>query len=163
MPTEIERKFLVTSDAWRHQASRSIRYRQGYLGPAETSSVRVRVSDSAAYLNIKGATLGVSRLEYEYPIPLDDAHEMLDRLCRKPLIEKTRHIVEHAGHHWEIDVFEGDNEGLIVAEIELASEDESFARPPWLGTEVSDDVRYYNVSLVAHPFKAWGASRGSCP
>lgn len=155
MPVEIERKFLVVSDAWRAQVAGSKRYRQGYLGGAEHSSIRVRVSDHDAYLNIKSATLGVSRLEYEYPIPLADAHEMLDRLCRKPLIEKTRYFVDHAGHRWEIDVFEGDNAGLIVAEIELESPDAAFARPDWVGDEVSDDIRYYNVSLVEHPFKAW--------
>lgn len=156
MATEIERKFLVLSDTWRSHVTRATRYRQGYLGSAETSSVRVRVSDTNAYLNIKGATVGVTRLEYEYPIPSADAHEMLDRLCRKPLIEKTRHLVDHAGHCWEIDVFEGDNAGLIVAEIELKAEDELFVRPDWLGKEVSDDTRYYNVSLVTQPYKTWG-------
>lgn len=156
MASEIERKFLTVSDAWRTEARRSVRYRQGYLGRAETSSVRVRVSDEAAYLNIKSATLGIERLEYEYPIPLADAHEMLDRLCHKPLIEKTRYFVEHAGHQWEVDVFEGDNAGLVVAEIELETPDEAFERPAWLGDEVSHDPRYYNVCLVEHPYREWG-------
>ena len=155
MASEIERKFLVASDAWKNSVSRSVRYRQGYLGRAEASSVRVRVSDRDAYLNIKSATLGIERLEYEYPIPLADAHEMLDRLCHKPLIEKTRHWVEHAGHCWEIDVFEGDNAGLVVAEIELQAPDEPFELPAWAGAEVSHEPRYYNVCLVEHPYSAW--------
>lgn len=155
MASEIERKFLVLSDAWKDAAYRSVRYRQGYLGRAETSSVRVRVSDRDAYLNIKSATLGIERLEYEYPIPLDDAHEMLDRLCHTPLVEKTRHWVEHTGHCWEIDVFEGDNAGLVVAEIELQTPEESFERPVWLGAEVSHEPRYYNVCLVEHPYSQW--------
>lgn len=155
MANEIERKFLLASDAWKGAVQRSVRYRQGYLCPVDTSSVRVRVSDEAAYLNIKSATLGVERLEYEYSIPLADAHEMLDQLCRKPLVEKTRHFVEHAGHLWEIDVFEGDNEGLVVAEIELRSAEEPFEHPAWLGQEVSDEPRYYNVCLVDRPYRAW--------
>lgn len=155
MASEIERKFRVISDAWRPLVSRSVRYRQGYLGPVETSSVRVRVADDAAWLNIKSATLGIERLEYEYPIPLSDAQEMLDRLCRRPLIEKTRHWVPYAGHTWEIDEFEGDNAGLIVAEIELRRVDEDFVRPPWLGEEVSHEPRYYNVCLVERPYREW--------
>ena len=157
MASEIERKFLIVSDAWKASVVRSVRYRQGYLCPVDTSSVRVRVSDDMAYLNIKSATLGVERLEYEYPIPLSDAHEMLDRLCRKPLVEKTRHFVEHAGHCWEIDVFEGDNTGLVVAELELQTTDEAFERPAWVGEEVSHEARYYNVCLVDRPYSAWEA------
>lgn len=158
MASEIERKFLIVSNAWQGAVYRSVRYRQGYLGRVETSSVRVRVSDDSAYLNIKGATLGIERLEYEYPVPLADAQEMLDRLCQKPLIEKTRHWVEHAGHHWEIDVFEGDNAGLVVAEIELQSTDEAFERPDWLGGEVSHEPRYYNVCLVEYPYCEWSVN-----
>lgn len=156
MPTEIERKFLVSSDSWRDSVIESTRYRQGYLGEADTSSVRVRISDTEAFLNIKGATVGASRLEYEYPIPLPDAHEILDRLCRKPLVEKTRFIVNHGEHRWEIDVFEGENAGLVVAEIELDAVDERFAHPPWIGEEVTQDVRYYNASLVSYPYSQWG-------
>ncbi|APZ42670.1 CYTH domain-containing protein [Acidihalobacter ferrooxydans] len=155
MASEIERKFLIKSDAWTAAVSHSVRYRQGYLGQVESSSVRVRVSDTDAYLNIKSASLGIERLEYEYTIPLADAHEMLDQLCRRPLIEKTRHWVEHAGHRWEIDVFEGDNAGLVVAEIELESPDETFERPVWLGAEVSHEPRYYNVCLVDRPYSVW--------
>lgn len=155
MASEIERKFLVTSDAWKQEVKRQAHYRQGYLCPVDTSSVRVRVADEAAWLNVKSATLGIERLEYEYSIPLGDANEMLDRLCKRPLIEKTRYWVEYADHTWEIDVFEGDNEGLVVAEIELDRPDETFELPSWAGAEVSHDPRYYNVCLVDHPYKEW--------
>lgn len=155
MATEIERKFLVADETWRRRAAPGVRMRQGYLSGGGQSSVRVRVQGDAAYLNIKSATLGVRRHEYEYAIPLADAEEMLDLLCAQPLIEKMRYEVEHAGHVWEVDVFEGDNAGLVVAEIELASEDEIFEKPAWAGEEVSHDPRYYNVSLVKHPYKAW--------
>ena len=155
MGREIERKFLVTGDGWKKSVARSVNYRQGYLASQEQCSIRVRVSDRQAHLNIKSATLGVERLEYEYEIPLADAHEMLDQLTTGPLIEKTRHYVDVAGHTWEVDVFSGDNEGLIVAEIELESADEPFDRPDWAGDEVSDDPRYYNVCLVTNPYKNW--------
>lgn len=155
MAIEIERKFLVNSDRWREKADAGQHLAQGYLIGAREASVRVRIEDERANLNIKSATLGIYRQEYEYPIPLADAREMLDTLCEKPVIEKTRYHVKHAGHTWEVDVFEGDNAGLVVAEIELASETETFEQPDWLGEEVSADPRYYNVSLVKHPFKAW--------
>lgn len=155
MGVEIERKFLVNGDAWKKNVSRSIHYRQGYLCGSTHASVRVRVTDEDARLNIKSATLGVQRDEFEYVIPLDEARQMLETLCEGPLIEKTRHLVEHKGHIWEIDVFEGQNQGLVVAEIELSVEDEAFERPPWVGEEVSHDPRYYNTSLVRHPFCQW--------
>lgn len=155
MATEIERKFLLANDDWREQADAGVRMRQGYLAGSEKSSVRVRVAGEQANLNIKGATLGITRQEYEYPIPLADAHTLLDSLADGPLIEKTRYHVRHGAHTWEIDVFSGDNQGLVVAEVELAAEDEVFARPAWLGEEVSDDTRYYNVCLVKHPYKDW--------
>lgn len=155
MAREIERKFLVTGEGWRQGVERSVRYRQGYLSSDKGCSIRVRVSEAGAHLNIKSATLGVQRHEFEYAIPLADAHEMLDTLCSGPLIEKTRHYVPHGGHLWEVDVFEGDNAGLVVAEIELAREDEPFERPDWVGEEVSQDPRYYNVCLVEHPYKTW--------
>lgn len=158
MPTEIERKFLVTGEGWRDHVARSVRYRQGYLANNERCSVRVRVADRDARLNIKRARLDVRRAEYEYAIDPVEAEEMLDTLCERPLIEKTRHFVPWAGHVWEIDVFEGDNAGLVVAEIELDDEDEPFALPPWIGREVSDDPRYYNVNLVKHPYRRWGGS-----
>lgn len=155
MATEIERKFLVISDEWRHCGNSGTRFRQGYLVGAEKASVRVRVEGEQANLNIKSATLGVRRQEYEYSIPLEEAEEMLDTLCEKPLIEKTRYLVPHDGHTWEVDVFAGDNEGLVVAEIELEAEDEAFSTPPWVGEEVSGDTRYYNVCLVKHPYSEW--------
>jgi adenylate cyclase len=160
MATEIERKFLVVSDGWRGAVRRSARYRQGYLASGPSSSVRIRTSENEAWLNIKGATLGVRRSEYEYPIPLADANEMLDTLCDGAVIEKTRYYVEHEGKLWEVDVFDGANDGLVVAEIELGSENEAFARPDWLGEEVSHDRRYYNVSLVSHPYCSWDRAHG---
>jgi len=155
MATEIERKFLVIDDTWRAAVSKQSFYRQGYLASSDGTSVRVRVADGKAYLNIKSMTLGVSRYEFEYVIPLADAEDILEDLCLGPKIEKVRHFVNHAGHIWEVDVFEGDNAGLIVAEIELGSEDEVFEKPSWAGDEVSDDERYYNVCLVKHPYKEW--------
>lgn len=155
MAQEIERKFLVVDDSWREHIVKTIDYRQGYMSNTERASVRVRVAAGQAHLNIKSATLGVERLEYEYPLPEADAHEMLDKLCDKPLIEKTRYYVEDAGHTWEVDVFAGDNAGLIVAELELPSADTPFNQPAWLGEEVSHDPRYYNVMLVKHPYKDW--------
>lgn len=161
MATEIERKFLVVDDSWRQAVVRSARYRQGYLAGGKSSSIRIRTTDGGAWLNIKGATLGVRRREYEYPIPPADAAEMLAELCEGALIEKTRYFVEYEGKVWEVDVFEGDNEGLVVAEVELGSETETFARPSWVGAEVSNDTRYYNVCLVTHPFKDWGREDGA--
>ena len=161
MSIEIERKFLVTDDSWRAAASPGMRYRQGYLSTDPSSSVRVRVCGDEAWLNIKSAVVGITRREYEYVIPAADAHEILESLCVKPLIEKTRFIVEHEGHAWEIDVFEGDNAGLVVAEIELRSADDEIALPAWAGKDVSGDIRYYNQRLVEHPFSKWGGSRRS--
>lgn len=155
MATEIERKFLLCSDAWRDQVHSQCHYRQGYLASNPSSSVRVRVAGDKAYLNIKSATLDISRMEFEYQIPLADAEQLLTQLCQAPLIEKIRYLVNYAGFTWEIDVFEGDNEGLVVAEIELDSPDQAFPQPDWVGEEVSDDPRYYNVRLVEHPYSAW--------
>lgn len=155
MPIEIERKFLVRNDSWRDAAGEGVHFRQGYIIGAQRASVRVRIEGENANLNIKGATLGVRRQEYEYPIPLDEANELLDTLCEQPLIEKIRFTVRHGDHLWEIDLFEGDNSGLVVAEIELADEHEPFERPEWLGEEVSDDPRYYNVMLAKHPYREW--------
>ena len=155
MATEIERKFLLSSDRWRDSADSGTRLRQGYLIGAEKSSVRIRIEGERANINIKSATLGVRRQEYEYPIPLADAEEMLDTLCEQPQIEKTRYHVPLGGHVWEVDVFAGDNAGLVVAEVELEDENEPFERPEWLGEEVSEDTRYYNVCLIRHPYKDW--------
>ncbi len=155
MATEIERKFLLSDESWRDVADAGTRFRQGYLIGAERASVRVRIEGDKANLNIKSATLGIHRQEFEYPIPLEEAEELLDTLCEQPQISKTRYLVPYGQHTWEIDVFDGDNAGLIVAEVELESEEESFERPPWLGDEVSGDTRYYNVCLVKHPYKDW--------
>lgn len=154
MAQEIERKFLVTDDRWRGAASGQARYRQGYLANSSTCSVRVRVSDDEAHLNIKSATLDIVRSEYEYAIPLAEGEELL-ALCEDALVEKRRYFVEYGGLTWEIDVFEGENEGLVVAEIELERVDQEFARPTWLGEEVSQDARYYNVYLARHPYRRW--------
>ena len=152
MAIEIERKFLLKNAYWKEQADAGINYSQGYLLGSQHASVRVRLQGEHAFLNIKSATIDITRQEYEYEIPLADAVEMLDTLCEKPLIKKVRY---HENHVWEIDVFEGDNYGLVVAEIELTDIDEPFAKPDWLGAEVSDDARYYNVNLVKHPFNNW--------
>lgn len=155
MAIEIERKFLLQNDNWREQGGQGIPYRQGYLAGGKFSSVRARIEGDQANLNIKSGNLTIRRTEYEYPIPLKDAQEILDNLCPGGVIEKTRYRVPHAGHIWEIDVFAGNNQGLVVAEIELQHEDEDFERPDWLGEEVSDDPRYYNVNLIASPYKDW--------
>ncbi len=160
MPREIERKFLVRGDGWRRHVVRSLPIVQGYLTrmgfpDCTRSSVRVRISGERAWLNIKRAEIGVSRLEFQYPVPVNEAREMLDALAMGALIEKIRHEVPVGNHVWEVDVFEGENAGLIVAEIELAHEDEPFERPEWIGEEVSHDPRYYNTSLVEHPFSRW--------
>lgn len=155
MAIEIERKYLLIDDSWRERADAGTNLRQGYFAGPEKASIRLRTAGQQATLNIKSAELGIRRLEYEYPVALADAEEMLALLCEKPVIEKTRYHVMHAGHEWEIDVFAGDNLGLIVAEIELASEDEAFELPAWAGEEVSHDPRYYNVSLIKHPYCDW--------
>lgn len=130
---------------------------QGYIASSDRTSVRVRVAGDAAWLNIKAGGLVASRLEYEYAIPAAEARELLT-LATGPLIEKTRHFVTHAGFEWEVDEFHGDNAGLVVAELEVDREDQEFPRPPWLGTEVTEHRRYYNVCLVKHPFGAWTAA-----
>jgi adenylate cyclase len=154
MPREIERKFLVNGDAWRDQAHRRMRMTQGYLAGGGRVSVRVRVAGDEARLNLKSGGLVASRQEYEYPIRLDEARELL-ALADGPLIDKTRHFVEHDGKTWEVDEFHGDNSGLVVAEIELTREDERFSSPAWLGAEVTQLEPYYNVRLVTHPYCAW--------
>jgi adenylate cyclase len=128
---------------------------QGYLSSDPGCSVRVRVHDDAAELNIKSATLGIERAEFEFPIPASEAREMLETFCGDNLVSKTRYFVPYAGHTWEIDVFDGLNDGLVVAEIELGASDEPFSPPPWLGQEVSNDTSYYNLNLIDHPFCDW--------
>jgi adenylate cyclase len=154
VPREIERKFLLANDSWRSRVQRSEKMIQGYIASGERLSVRVRVAGDAAWLNIKAGGLVASRLEYEYGIPVADARELL-QVAGGPIIEKTRHFVEHDGCEWEVDEFHGDNAGLVVAELELDSEDQRFPRPPWLGAEVTAHERYYNVRLVTHPYREW--------
>jgi CYTH domain-containing protein len=154
MGTEIERKFLVTGEGWRAGAAGRI-YRQGYLSTDPDRTVRVRVVGGDGYLTIKGRAEGLVRAEFEYPIPAVDAGEMLDRLCLRPLIEKTRYRVKHGGRVWEVDEFSGENRGLRLAEIELADPAEPVDLPGWVGEEVSSDPRYYNANLVRHPFGRW--------
>lgn len=155
MAREIERKFLVANDDWRVQVSSTARYRQGYLSSGGKCSIRVRVDGDRGFLNLKSATLDITRSEYEYEVPLADAEEMLAHLCEGLLVDKQRHFVEHDGHTWEIDVFEGDNHGLVIAELELDAVDSVFKLPSWAGQEVSDDPRYYNVYLAHVPFNRW--------
>ncbi len=154
MGTEIERKFLLRDDSWQAGADGK-RYRQGYLSAAVERNVRVRIIGERGFLTVKGRAEGITRLEFEYEIPLADAEKMLDVLCLKPLIEKTRFKVEHSGLTWEIDRFAGDNAGLVVAEIELTEEAQEFELPPWVGREVTDDPRYLNSNLVKKSFTTW--------
>ena len=153
MAQEIERKFLVKGNAWRTDNGTLIR--QGYLHNQIDGIVRVRVKGERAYLTIKGSTTGIMRLEFEYEIPLQEAIEMLDKLCQKPLIEKMRHEVQVGGFQWEIDEFLGENAGLVVAEIELEDENQEFPKPDWVGDEVSNDARYLNANLVKNPYSKW--------
>ncbi len=154
MPQEIERKFLLKNDNWRSSVREARAIRQGYLCGNTRASVRVRIDGDKANLNIKSATLGVERLEFEYSIPPEQARVLLAELSGE-VIEKTRHEVRYGSHLWEIDEFAGENAGLIVAEIELEDADEAFDRPDWLGAEVSDDPRYYNSELARHPVSQW--------
>ncbi|WP_346765512.1 CYTH domain-containing protein [Thioalkalivibrio sp. XN8] len=153
MGVEIERKFLVTGDGWQAGAA-GRRLRQGYLSFDPERTVRVRVTGDRAWLNIKGRTEGIRRLEFEYGIPVDDAVQLL-ALCQGAVIDKTRYEVRWDGRTWEVDEFHGENAGLVVAELELRDEHEDFTRPPWLGLEVSGDPRYYNAALARNPYRAW--------
>ena len=154
MGQEIERKFLLKNDGWRALASGTL-YRQGYLNSAKERTVRIRTIGEHAFLTIKGITTGATRAEYEYPIPLEDCNAMLDTLAEKPVIEKKRYKIRQGDLTWEIDEFFGDNAGLIVAEIELQSEGQTFEKPEWLGAEVTADPRYFNSNLVRHPYTKW--------
>ncbi|PMB08765.1 adenylate cyclase [Fischerella thermalis CCMEE 5273] len=155
MAKEIERKFLVKGDEWRKLAEGSV-YRQGYIATQKQATVRVRIVGSQGYLTIKGPSIHYSRSEFEYSIPIEDAQEMLDKLCDRPLIEKTRYKIGWGGLVWEIDEFEGVNKGLILAEVELNQETQKIELPPWIGEEVSEDPRYFNSTLVKNPFSQWG-------
>jgi CYTH domain-containing protein len=154
MPTEIERKFLVNGTAWKRGATGKL-YRQGYLVAEKERTVRVRVVGEVGFLTIKGPSKGIARAEYEYRIPAREAAEMLDTLCLQPLIEKYRYRIEHAGLVWEVDEFLGENQGLILAEVELADEEQRISLPDWAGEDVSHDPRYYNANLARHPFSKW--------
>ncbi len=154
MGLEIERKFLLKGDEWRSLADGKP-YRQGYIRTNGENTVRVRVAGDKGFLTIKGPVAGATRTEYEYEIPLQDALEMLERLCDKPYIEKIRHTVPVEGFVWEIDEFQGANAGLVVAEVELDGEDQAFDKPDWVGDEVTGDPRYYNGNLTVAPYATW--------
>jgi len=154
MAKEIERKFLVKGDSWRSLAKGTV-YRQGYLNSAKERTIRIRTIDDKAFLTIKGLTVGATRAEYEYEIPMADADAMLTDFCEKPIIEKNRYEIQAGSHVWQIDEFFGENQGLVVAEVELTSEDQAFQKPEWIGGEVTGDPRYFNSSLIKHPFTRW--------
>ena len=154
MGVEIERKFLVQGEAWRAQGT-PVLLRQGYLSAQPERTVRVRIEGERAVLTIKSKNVGAARGEWEYPIPVADAAELLDRLCERPLIEKYRRRIPFAGFVWEVDEFLGDNAGLVVAEIELPAEDAAFDKPDWVGMEVTQDLRYLNSNLIKHPYSTW--------
>lgn len=163
MGIEIERKFRVAGEGWREAALKSVRMAQGYINDMaalregrQNASVRVRIAGDEAFLNLKSRELGHTRQEFDYPIPVADAEALL-ALCVGGRIDKVRHYVEHAGHTWEVDEFAGDNAGLVVAELELASADEAFERPAWLGREVTEEQRYYNLALAERPYSRWDA------
>jgi adenylate cyclase len=153
MAFEIERKFLVKENNWRN--GQGTMYRQGYLNTDENRNVRVRVIDDRGYLTVKGISKGASRVEYEYEIPKAEADAMLDNLCEKPLITKKRYKIEFKGFVWEVDEFLGENQGLIIAELELESEDQVFIKPEWIGEEVTEDPKYFNSNLIHHPYSKW--------
>ena len=155
MSVETERKFLLSNDSWKDGSTGKL-YKQGYISTNPDSTVRIRIIDDVGFLTIKGLTTGISRPEFEYEIPLDDATVMLQTMCRHSIIEKIRYRIYYQDFLWEIDEFKGDNQGLILAEIELQSEDQVFPKPEWLGNEVSDDNRYYNSQLSINPYKNWG-------
>ena len=155
MGIEIERKFLVDKTKLPILTEGGYTIKQGYIQTVVYTTVRVRIRDKEAFLTIKGKNKGATRLEFEYPIPLNDANDMLKNLCNTSVIDKTRYLVKHDGHVWEVDIFEGDNKGLVVAEVELESENETFTLPNWVIKEVSDDTRYFNSNLIEHPYSTW--------
>ena len=154
MADEIERKFLLANDAWRGLVQGKL-LRQGYLCTENNCAVRVRISADKAWLGVKGKTVGATRPEFEYAIPLEDAERLLNELARRPLIEKTRYAISASGLVWEVDEFHGVNQGLLVVEVELKNEGQKFEKPIWVGREVTGDPRYYNANLVARPFSDW--------
>jgi len=154
MGLEIERKFLIKNDDWKEKSDSGQIIKQGYLNLDVERTVRVRIINGKGVLTIKGKTVKTTRLEFEYEIPLEEAKEIL-KLSEKSIIEKTRYEIPDNGKIWEIDIFEGENKGLEIAEIELSNEDEEIVIPKWIGKEVSEDSRYYNSSLIKNPFKNW--------
>ena len=154
MAKEIERKFLVKDDLFL-QGLNGVDYKQGYILGRARAAVRIRIVGDRGFITLKGATAGISRSEFEYEIPLSDANQILEQFCQKPFIKKTRYEVRHAGCTWEVDVFHGDNAGLIMAEIELEAEQQSVEIPPWAGHEVTDDSRYFNANLAVTPYGSW--------
>jgi adenylate cyclase len=155
MGIEVERKFLVSDESWRDAVTSSTRIVQGYIAQTGSATVRVRVRGDKGFLTIKGLSVGVSRSEFEYEVPVADALAMLDELAQGPVIDKVRHLVPVGGHVWEVDVFAGENAPLVMAEVELADSQEAFVRPDWAGVEVSDDQRYFNVNLARSPYSTW--------
>lgn len=154
MGVEIERKFLVRDDSWK-ALGHGVLLQQGYLSSTPERTVRVRIEGESAMLTIKGRSAGATRSEWEYPIPMADAQVFLDKLCERPIIEKKRYRIQYDGMVWEVDEFLGENAGLVVAEIELSSEDQSFTKPAWIGEEVTLDPRYFNSSLIRNPYARW--------
>lgn len=155
MSIEIERKFLLKSDDWRLLKHTHKHYKQAYFCNTNKVSIRVRIADDSAWIGFKSATRDITRFEYEYQVPIAEAEHMMEQFSQGAIISKVRYFVPFEQHLWEIDVFEGDNQGLVVAEIELNNEDETFIKPCWIGEEVSQDGRYYNSNLVSFPFKDW--------
>jgi len=154
MGIEIERKFLIDTNKL-PTLTNGYCIKQGYIQTVDHTTVRVRTRDKEAFLTLKGKSVGASRLEFEYPIPLQEANDMLDNLCQTAFVDKTRYLVNHEGHLWEVDIFEGNNKGLIVAEVELESENETFTLPNWVTKEVTNDIRYFNSNLIKNPYITW--------
>ncbi len=155
MGVEIEKKYLLKNSTWKKHVNKQTRIKQGYLNATPESTVRVRIKGDKGFVTIKGKRINLLRKEFEYEIPLQDAEELL-LLCQKPIIEKVRYEVDYQGYTWEIDEFENENEGLMLAEVEMQNEDETPETPEWVGEEVTDDFRYYNSNLMKNPFKTWG-------
>ncbi|MCP4670676.1 MAG: CYTH domain-containing protein [Desulfobacula sp.] len=154
MGIEIEKKYLLKSDAWRKLAKGN-HYRQGYLNSYKERTVRVRTVNDKGFLTIKGISVGATRLEFEYEIPKAECNIMLEELVEKPFIEKCRYKIDYKGNIWEIDEFFGENQGLIVAEVELESEEQKIEIPEWIGEEVTGDPKYFNSNLIKHPYAEW--------
>ena len=154
MSVEIERKFLVKGNEWR-QLAQAVNYKQGYISTEKEHTVRVRTIESQAYLTIKGKSVGATRLEFEYEIPLNDANELLNNLCHKPFIDKNRYKIQYKDLTWEVDEFFGENEGLILAEVELHDENQKIEIPDWIGIEVTGEPKYYNANLISNPYCNW--------